>query len=212
MVITSRIGICTIAITAALFGCGEHEMAPPAAGYVPDDYDYESYLSETRTTCCSAIVSGSKSYEADANDCGGEICELTAQEMAKWIKSLSGRTVFVMIYQTTCPRSQAVFKQLIPMADEFRDAGHEFVVMATDDDVGSFLEGRDLPFARLRLLPWKSGDLGLALRSVNIIIGNTYAPPLIGVLDELGSLVGSWDPGYDYDIPAIRAAIEGNTE
>ena len=214
MAIMLRISILAIAMAAGMFGCGEREKAPPAAGYLPDDYDYETYLSQTRSACCSRIVNGSKSYDRETNDCGGEVCELTVQEMAKLVKSLSGRAVFVMIYQTSCPRSQAFFEELIPLADELRDERHEFVVMAAGqdaEDADVFLDSRDPSFARLRLLPWKSGDLGLALKSINISIGNSYAPPLIGVLDEQGFLVGSWDPAYYFDVPDIRAAIEGAT-
>jgi len=181
-----------------------------------DECKYDSDCSSGE----QCIQNKCEKLEDDPVDAGpgtyyGDILELTLAEAETLIKSAKGKVVYIMFYVTTCPRSEALFPVLVEFASENEDRGYEILAFSTNNSRNTlmvFLAKHEVPFRKLRLLPWESGTLGTMLSQFGINIPDTFSLPFVAILDKNGSCTGQWEPAYEQDFSEIEALMESTAD
>jgi len=123
----------------------------------------------------------------------GESRNVTVGQAAEMIRAGQGNVRVVLLYGAFCPASREMFPDFVARAEVWRGRDVEVLAFSTDDQESSwrkYLDSRSLPFEKVRILPWRPGQLDAAFRPTGIHIGKTFGTPLIAVVDRDGRVIG----------------------
>jgi hypothetical protein len=136
---------------------------------------------------------------------------IDVNQAARRITARQGRPTVVLLYATTCPRSQRMFGDFAVLANQYRARGVEFVVLSVDDEenfshIPAFLASRRASFEPVAIKPWAPGNLTRAMATAGIEVAPSWNMPLIALRDAEGRVLRNSDGAED--LSGLRASLE----
>ena len=140
---------------------------------------------------------------------------VTVNELPRLLVMDRGKNVIMLLYQTTCVRSQALVPFAIDLAAKAADRDVVIRAFATDaqpSGIGPFARAVVLPHEPLQLGKWRSGALIAALEPLGVKVPKEWWSPFIAVFDREGRVLGQWEhPDGDAVMATARALSEIGT-
>jgi hypothetical protein len=153
-----------------------------------------------------------KTPMAEASEAGpAGVGLIDVNQAARRISSRQGRPTVVLLYATTCPRSQRMFGDFAALANQYRARGVQFVVLSVDETetvsrIPAFLASRNASFDPVAVKPWVPGSLTRAMSTVGIDVAATWNMPLLVLRDAQGRVLSNTDAAED--LSGLRASLE----
>lgn len=140
----------------------------------------------TLTLLMAGLLAASQAPEAQSVEC------ITIERAAARIKAATGPRV-VVLYNTRCALSKAMFPTLVSLARGHRSSV-TFLVYSVDREenassVPAYLATAGAPFKPVYIETWAPGGLIRAIAPLGISVGMQWTTPLVAVLDRNGQVV-----------------------
>lgn len=123
---------------------------------------------------------------------GPAVMSLNVEDIFNLVGRQAGHPTVVIVYQTLCSRSAAMFPAFAEFARRVQPKGVEVLALSTNtrkDPVEPFLAQHQFPFTAYHLNPWPQGELSAAMRRIGAQVGPTFELPLVIVFDRNGQAI-----------------------
>jgi thiol-disulfide isomerase/thioredoxin len=137
----------------------------------------------------------------------GDVREVGASEVVEAVRQCRGTVVMFHLYASWCAPCVREFPDINRIGFQYGANGFVLLAFSVDQNpaqLAQFLGDNQLSFVPARILPWKTGELALAIRT----IGGTYRDgiPYTAVFNRSGRLVQEWTGANDFE--TYRRVIE----
>jgi hypothetical protein len=117
---------------------------------------------------------------------------ISVEQAAARIRAARGATV-VVLYNTRCSLSRAMFPSLVSLARRHA-TGVTFLVYSVDREqnlasLPAYLQKESAPFRPVYIEPWPRGGLIKAMTPLGITVNDQWTTPLVAVLDGRGQVL-----------------------